>query len=100
MKIFLILISLLAVSACCHKPTRIITNTQIEYKIIPDEYFSKECKEPYILTDEEIAAIIMEEQYNKNVVLDYVNISRACYSTVERIKNFNEENKNLNKENS
>lgn len=96
MKIFLIAISLLAVSACGHKPTRIITNTQIEYKTIPDEYFSEECKEPYVLTDEEIAAIIMEEDYNKDVVLDYVNTSRACYSTVERIKNFNEENKNLN----
>lgn len=95
MKTLLILISsLFLISACCHRPPEVITQTKTVYRVIPDEYF--ECDLPEVLTPEEIQQIIMEAQYNGKVVLPIDISLDQCYSSIQRLKEFNEENKNLN----
>lgn len=95
MKTLLILIgSLFLISACCHRPPQIITQTNTVYRVIPDEYFK--CDLPDTLTEEQIQAIVMEAQYNGKIVLPIDISLDQCYASIQRLKEFNEENKNLN----
>ena len=96
-KVLIILISALFLIGCVNsgpRPERIITQTVIQYREIPEEFFN--CPDVPILTDEEINALIFESEYNEAMVLPREASRDECYQSIQRIYEFNEENKRLN----
>ena len=92
---YILLALVLLLAACGHKPKpEIIIQTKIEYKIIPEEFLV--CPATPVLSQEEIAAIVKEMQFNMSVVLPIFENNIQCYQNMKRIIEWNEFNKQLN----
>lgn len=92
---YLLLIPLLFVIGCeNNKKPEIIVQTKVEYKIIPEEYLV--CPATPVYTAEQIEAIMLESQYNAAVVLPFFEIIITCYQNMNRVREWNDFNKQLN----
>lgn len=95
MKIFFVMLGLLIVSACAHKPVeRVITKTEYRYREIPAEYMT--CLPPITRDDLAVLGTSKESEYNAELVLPLFDNNLVCYQSMNRIKEFNEETKLLN----
>lgn len=95
-KLSLLLLSSLVLVGCISRdrPVRIITNTVIEYRIIPESYFN--CPPPPVTKDETILLMEKEADYNQTLTLPLFDNNSACYEADRRIYEWNEESKRLN----
>ena len=89
---FYVLIAALALVGCSHKPPqKIITKTIIERAIIPDEFLI--CQKPPVVEDDVVDKTQFEAQYNNQLVLPLFDTGTECHQNMNRIIEWNEENK-------